>query len=68
MALRNALRQAEAAVEFYVGCCGGEDAAQRLVSDLEERVATAAAQVTRSRERVETLGMMQPDRPLPAPT
>lgn len=35
--LRNTLRQAEPAVQFYVGCCGEEEAAQRLLADLHEQ-------------------------------
>lgn len=51
--LRNALRQAEPAVTFYVGCCGEEDSAQRLVIELEERIQTARLEVARSHRLVE---------------
>lgn len=51
-ALRNALRQAEPAVTFYVGCCGEEDSAQRLVIELEERIETARLEVARSQQLV----------------
>lgn len=53
--LRNALRQAEPAVEFYVGCCGEEESAQRLVDDLEERVTVGHEEVSRSRKLIEDL-------------
>jgi len=53
--LRNALRQAEPAVEFYVGCCGEEESAQRLVDDLEERVTVGHQEVSRSRRLIEDL-------------
>lgn len=52
--LRNALRQAEPAVSFYVGCCGEEDSAQRLVVELEERLEAARSEVARSAEMVST--------------
>ncbi len=65
--LRNALRQAEPAVEFYVGCCGEEEAAKRLVSDLEERVETGYAEVSRSRELIEQLDVVDPGRLVPRP-
>lgn len=55
--LRNALRQAEPAVKFYIGCCGEEESAQRLVADLEERIRTGRTQVARSREIVEALDL-----------
>ena len=66
-ALRNALRQAEPAVDFYVGCCGEEEAADRVVADLEERVEAGLAEVARSRERVEALDVVESDRVLPDP-
>ena len=66
-ALRNALRQAEPAVNFYVGCCGEEEAAQRLVSELQERVETAHTEVARSRDRVEALDVVESGRVVPAP-
>lgn len=56
-ALRNALRQAEPAVNFYIGCCGEEDSAQRLVAELEERIATGRGQVARSREIIDRLDL-----------
>lgn len=49
-ALRNGLRQAEPAVGFYVGCCGEEETAQRIVMELEERITAGRAEVSRSRE------------------
>jgi hypothetical protein len=67
-ALKNALRQAEPAVEFYVGCCGEEEAAQRLVGELEERIEAGHAEVARSRELVEALDVVESGRVVPAST
>lgn len=64
--LRNALRQAEPAVEFYVGCCGEEESAQRLVAELEERVENGHAEVARSRDLVEKLDVVESGRVVPA--
>lgn len=66
-ALRNALRQAEPAVTFYVACCGEEDAAQRLMADLDERIGTARTEVGRSRELVESLDVVDSGRIVPSP-
>lgn len=66
-ALRNALRQAEPAVEFYVGCCGEEESAERLVGELQERVAAARTEVARSRDGVEGLDVVESGRVVPAP-
>jgi hypothetical protein len=66
-ALRHALRQAEPAVTFYVGCRGEEDAAQRVVADLEERIGTGHAEVSRSRELIESLDVVESGRGVPAP-
>ncbi len=59
-ALRNSLRQAEPAVSFYVGCCGEEESAQRLVVELEERIDRGREQVARSREILESLELPTP--------
>lgn len=67
-ALKNALRQAEPAVEFYVGCCGEEEAAQRLVRELEERIETGHAEVMRSRELIEGMEVVEAGRVAPART
>lgn len=52
-ALRNALRQAEPAVSFYVGCCGEEEVAQGLVADLHERIEASFSHVTNARRAIE---------------
>lgn len=67
-ALRNSLRQAEPAVDFYVGCCGEEEAADRVVAELEERVETGHAEVARSRELIATLDVVESGRIVPAPS
>lgn len=65
--LKNALRQAEPAVEFYVGCCGEEEAAKRLIGDLEERIETGHVEVARSRKLIEGLDVVESGRVLPGP-
>lgn len=54
--LRNMLRQAEPAVEFYVNCCGEESSARELVEDLHSQTALAADAVAALRERLVVLG------------
>ena len=49
IALRNMLRQAEPAVDFYVNCCGEEQAAQRLVEELRVQTERAAAELEATR-------------------
>ena len=65
-ALKNALRQAEPAVAFYVGCCGEEEAAQRLLGELEERIDTGHGEVARSRELIEGLEVVEAGRAVTA--
>lgn len=55
--LRNALRQAEPAVSFYVGCCGEEDTARRVVVELAERIEAGRAEVARTRGVLEGLDL-----------
>lgn len=50
--LRNMLRQAEPAVDFYVNCCGEESSAQRLVEDLHAQTDLALAELTATRQRL----------------
>ncbi len=50
--LRNTLRQAEPAVQFYVGCCGEEDAAQRLLDDLHEQTSKAHSLLAELRQEL----------------
>lgn len=66
-ALKNALRQAEPAVEFYVACCGEEEAAQRLVGELEERIETGHTEVARSRNLIERLDVVETGRVMSVP-
>lgn len=53
--LRNALRQAGPAVAFYVSCCGEEDSAERVVAELEGRIAAGRGEATRARELMDTM-------------
>lgn len=55
-ALRNALRQAGPAVAFYVSCCGEEDSAERVVGELEMRIAAGRGEAIRARESLNALG------------
>lgn len=64
--LRNALRQAEPAVQFYVACCGEEEAAQRLVGELEERIETAHSEVAGSWALIEGLDVVETRSAMPA--
>lgn len=63
-ALGIALRQAEPAVNFYIGCGGEEESAQRLVAHLEERTQTSRSQVARSRQIVGALDLTSSGSPV----
>jgi hypothetical protein len=55
-ALRNRLRQAEPAVDFYVNCCGEEEAAHRLVEELREETDAAVVELAATRRRLDGAG------------
>jgi hypothetical protein len=48
-ALRNMLRQAEPAVDFYVNCCGEEEAARRLVEELRAHTERTVSEIAGTR-------------------
>ncbi len=63
--LRNTLRQAEPAVQFYVGCCGEEDAAQRILDDLHAQTDRSHSLLAELRQELARLSVAF-GRPVPA--